>query len=189
MYPYIRKKKESRDLIASTKYSYYGKGDKRTYGKKGGVVLYSPFDAELARVVFKDVKSSLNLKLEYLAIEFIAYVANIGKFVWTTVHLGLFNSGKVEATIENIVFKIAQYSGSMKYRAILEVLFILFIIFYTYREMYNGYTLWEAQRAIDNLSCTKPGAQDSNWNRFIIFFYIDPKQAEKESPVISSYNP
>jgi hypothetical protein len=185
VYPYIRKRKESKDLIASTKYSYYSKGDERTHGKKGGVVLYSPFDKELARTVFKDVKSSLNLKLDYLAIEFIAYVANIGKFVWTTVRLGFFNSGKVDAKIENIAFRITQYSGSMKYRAILEVLFVLFILFYTYREMYNSYQLWEAQRAIDNLGCAKPGAQDSNWKRFIIFFYIDPKQADKESPVIN----
>lgn len=147
------------------------------------MVLYAPFNPQLARDVFDDVKKALDLRLNYLAIEFIAHVPNIAKFVWTTVRLSLLNSGKIDAAIDNVAFRTTQYSGGKKYRAILEVFFVLFILFYTYREMYNGIELWEAQRVVDNLGCAKADSQDSAWNKFIVFFYIDPQQSARESPV------
>ncbi len=190
MYPYVKKSvpdAQQGDFVVTrnmtdpssvdTVYSHYDEGDSRTYRESGGVVMYAQLNATQAAQTFLQAKTALDLKLNWMAVEFITYIPNVGIFVWTTVRLDLLSSGRIQTAITNKSFRVTQYPKPMRYRALFEVVFCLFIFYYTYCEILEWVLLWAKQRVLDNESYElHPGPNDGFCRRLSIFLYVDPEK-------------
>ncbi|MDR3547293.1 MAG: hypothetical protein P4M11_03285 [Candidatus Pacebacteria bacterium] len=159
-----------------TVYRYYPEGSDKTYRKSGGVVMYASYNATMAESVFDNLKVAIGVTLNYAVLEVVTYAPNIGVFVWTYVRLDYSPNGRAEVKVSNTAFRIHQYAGNMKYRAILEILTCLFLLYFVYYEIYEWVMVWEAVRAKDNESCLKPNETDGTGNRIMIFLYLDPRK-------------
>jgi len=170
----LRKNNENYTEIYKNAQNYYKTGDSRTYKKQGGLVFYAPFDKFAAKFTFQEIKRAIDIKMNYLSIEIFTYSNNIGSFVWTIVKLDLLNSGKVQSSVENISFRVTQYTGKRIFRVILEILAVLFIFYYLYIELSDWFSKFENLRKIDN-----EGDNIENYSgmaKIGYFLYINPNE-------------
>ena len=169
----------SQDVIKT----YYPPGDAKTYSQSGGVVFYAEFESGNASINFGEIKGACDLSLNNLYIEFVTYTPNIGIFVWSAINLHYSHSGSFDNTFRNTAFRLNQYASSRVYRAILEVIFCLFILYYSYLEMYTWVTLWQTECLNDSVGQIKAEPNDPLWVKIVIYFYIDPKKVANDTIV------
>lgn len=162
---------------------YYPSGDARTYTQSGGVVFYGDFDPYNASLIFNEVSVACDLQLNSLSIEFVTYTPNIGVFVWTAIVMNYLNSGYIDGSLTNTAFRLNQYASSRIYRAIAEIIFCLFILYYSYLEMYIWVTLWQQECIKDSVGQIKAEPNDPLWVKVVIYFYIDPKKVANDTIV------
>ena len=177
---YARPKNASIPTSTDAVYRYYPSGSHRTYRKAGGVAIYATYDAGTARRIFDDLITSLDITLDYLAIELVTYAPNLGVFVWTYTVLDYEPSGKAQVKVSNTAFRIKQYAGSMKYRGILEILTCLFVLYFVYYELFEWIMIWDQIRAKENGTAGPVDANQGTWDKIMICLYVDPKK-EKET--------
>lgn len=164
---------------------YYPPGDARTYSQAGGAVFYAFFDAFNASQNFEDVIGACDMSLNNLYIEFVTYTPNIGIFVWSYLTLSYDHSGFFDNTFQNTAFRLNQYASTRVYRAILEVIFCLFILYYSYLEMYTWVSIWQAECLKDSVGQIKAEPNDPMWVKIVIYFYIDPKKVANDTIVMA----
>jgi len=168
----------SNDVI----YRYYPPGDPRTYKSRGGVVMYVPYDQSEAEVVFNDLKNSVNLDFNEIDIEILTYVPNSLMFTWTTVAITYKPSGDASAEFITNSFRGDQYhTTAEKGRIALEIIVILFILYFSFNEIRGWVLVFIKVRTEDHLDCPKAGPEDGSWNKFLIILYIEPKSVANES--------
>eukprot|EP01022_Parablepharisma_sp_SALTPOND_P001535 TRINITY_DN1066_c0_g1_i1.p2 TRINITY_DN1066_c0_g1~~TRINITY_DN1066_c0_g1_i1.p2 ORF type:complete len:606 (+),score=67.49 TRINITY_DN1066_c0_g1_i1:4770-6587(+) len=169
-------------LSANKMYRYYPPGDERTYNKEGGVVMYPPYDPVSAYQVFSDLIQAIDLDLSRIALEILTYSPNTGGFIWSTVIIDYEPTGVASSKIANTGFKINQYSTpGMKARGILEVLFCLFVLYFTYWELHIWTMTWLKVREEDHKDCPKADPEDTTFNRVLVFLYTNPKKVSHEN--------
>jgi hypothetical protein len=167
-----------------TVYRYHSPGSGQTYKRGGGVVMYGGYSKETGKLMLELLPRALGLNLTTFTIETVTYAPNIGVFVWTTLLFDLDNAGGLATAFNNKAFRLRHYAGSSKGRIACEVLFILFVFYYCYKELLFFVELWEDQRDIDeqdNPIKTRP--EDPKHARCLACFYIDPNTAGKDSIV------
>ena len=167
-----------------TVYRYYPPGSPKTYTFGGGVVMYGGYGNNSGSEMLSLLPKAVGLNLTSFTVEMVTYAPNIGVFVWTTLLFYFDNAGGLDPSFTNKAFRLHHYAGSRQARIACELLFLLFIFYYTYKELLFFVQLWERERDKDTQETpVKVRPEDPRHARCLAFFYIDPKMAAQDSIV------
>ena len=146
--------------------------------------MYGGYDSASGYQTLSLLSKAMTLNLTSFVIEIVTYAPNIGVFVWTSLSFSLDNAGGFSNNVKNQAFRLHHYAGSGMSRIACEVLFVLFVFYYTYQELLFFVGLWEDQREKDEEGDVIKAEPDApRWARILVCFYIDPKKAAQESIV------
>ena len=134
-----------------------------------------------------DVAKGLNSQLNYLTVELITYSPNTEICVWSTIRFDQFDSGTIAGTITNVAFSIYEYHGTRAYRAVLEVIVALLIIYYIYAEFRIWTKAWWILVSKDNYNQPTLPANAPCCHCVLFFLYVDPTRAMNETLVSSHH--
>ena len=160
----------------NTLYSFYGSGSARTYQKKGGIVFYFPMTPSKAQIQFSHLFLAGDYQLKQISIEILSYSKNRGIFVKSDLIAEYFDSGELKVNYYNKSFQIRQYSGSLIWRSIAEIIVFILCFYFNYGTIYDYLLTWEKIREEDNKDQLKAETDSTTMERVLIFLNIDPRK-------------
>lgn len=128
-----------------------------------------------------DIIDKMTVDRSKLTIEFFGYSPNSESFLRAKVIIRYKNTGVMTLKIRHYAFLFDQYSTTAKKaRAALEIIILLFILYFTFEELCAFIEIFREVRAEDHINRPKANEDDSRCGKAMAFLYIDPKVTRKQ---------
>ncbi|CAG9313478.1 unnamed protein product [Blepharisma stoltei] len=118
-------------LSTLTKFRYISSGTKETFKKEGGCT-YELFNSQDIQQAFINSKADgfVGNETNVFALEWITYNINMNMFVYAYISFTLDVSGKISPSLSSKTVELDVYTQQFQIRAVLDVIFLLFIIYF-----------------------------------------------------------